>query len=168
MPADQKARNLASGFYGSPSVGSSFLLDPRGLCIENNISATKKAPIPNWRCAGAARCAFPLKCGQITKTKAVNLMALGALEPSPSITEQASRWQWLLYTMVHHMKVPRRIVAIEIISRILREKTRLSETRFSPLLAISSALVMSEFESEHIRKIVIPSGNFSNTNTTGH
>ena len=28
----------------------------------------------------------------------------------------------------------------------------LSETRFAPLLAISSALVISEFESEHIRK----------------
>ena len=27
-----------------------------------------------------------------------------------------------------------------------------SETRFAPLLAISIALVMSEFESEHIRK----------------
>ena len=53
------------------------------------------------------------------------------------------------------VKVPRRVVAIEIrqgTSQISRKTTFLSETRFAPLLAISSALVMSEFESEHIQK----------------
>ena len=56
---------------------------------------------------------------------------------------------------VTDVKVPRLIVAIEIhqgASQISRKPQSLSETRFSPLLAISSALVMSEFESEHIRK----------------
>ena len=56
-----------------------------------------------------------------------------------------------------HMKVPRRIVAIEIrqgTSQISRKSAFLPETRFAPLLAISSALelVMSEFESEHNQK----------------
>ena len=54
-----------------------------------------------------------------------------------------------------YMKVPRRVAAIQIrqcTSQISRKLTYLSETRFAPLLAISIALVMSEFESEHIRK----------------
>ena len=58
---------------------------------------------------------------------------------------------------VRQMKVPRRVVAIEIgldTSQISRKTTFLSisETRFVPLLAISIALVMSELESEHTRK----------------
>ena len=36
------------------------------------------------------RCAFPLKCGQNTKTTAGHLMTMGALEPSCSIIEQAN------------------------------------------------------------------------------
>ena len=58
---------------------------------------------------------------------------------------------------VRQMKVPRRVVAIEIgldTSQISRKTTFLSisETRFVPLLAISIALVMSELESEHVPK----------------
>ena len=47
------------------------------------------------------RCSFPLKCGQITKTAAGHLMAMGAPEPSSNITEQANRWQWSLSIMIH-------------------------------------------------------------------
>ena len=53
------------------------------------------------------RCAFPLKCGQITKTAADHLMAMGALKPSSNITEQGSRWQCLLCTMMHHISAKR-------------------------------------------------------------
>ena len=54
-----------------------------------------------------------------------------------------------------HVKVPRQIVAIEIRQgafQISRKIIFLSETGFAPLLTISSALALSEFESEHIRK----------------
>ena len=61
-PIDQKNANgsrpksTESGprFLGSPSADLIFLLDTRGLCIENNITAKKTALTPNWRCAGAA------------------------------------------------------------------------------------------------------------------
>ena len=75
-----------------------FLLDARCLCIESNITAKKTALIPNWRGA------FPLGCGQNTKTAAPagNLMhmAMGAraLGPSSDITGQ-----WLIYAIVQHM-----------------------------------------------------------------
>ena len=51
---------------------------------------------------------IPLKCGQIiTKTAAGHLMTTGALQPSSNITEQATRCQWLLYTMAHHISARR-------------------------------------------------------------
>ena len=81
-----------------PAADLSFLLAARGLCIETAISAKKTALTPNGR-----RCAFPLKCGQITNTTAGHLTTMGALQPSSNITEQATRCPWLLYTMIHHI-----------------------------------------------------------------
>ena len=52
-----------------------------------------------------------------------------------------------------HRNPPRHIPDYE-------NSTFLSETRFAPPLAISSAFVMSEFECEHIRKPRFPQENF--------
>ena len=89
-----KTTESAQRFFGGPSADFIFLLDARGLCIDSNISAKN----PKLALRGR-HCAFPLKCGQITKTAAGNLMAIamGALEPSSNIAEQENRWQWLLY-----------------------------------------------------------------------
>ena len=113
MTPHQKARNPHRDLWAADLI---FLLDARGLCIENNTSAKKTSPIQNTANPKLAlrgrRCAFPLKCGRITKTTAGHLTcamgpAAGALEPSSNITEQENRWQWLLYTMVHHISARR-------------------------------------------------------------
>ena len=57
------------------------------------------------------------------------------------------------------MKVPRRIVAIEIRQGTFQISRKIDVSicdKIAPLLTISSALVLSEFESEHIRKSWFP------------
>ena len=56
-------------------------------------------------------------------------------------------WDWIHDSNSGHRNPLRHIPDSE-----KNELFYLSETRFAPLLAISSALVMSEFASEHIRK----------------
>ena len=97
MVANQITRELTR-YFGQPLGGFDF---PPGYpwLVENNIPAKKISLIPNWR---GRRCAFPLKCGRIAQTAAGEFMAMGALEPSSNITEQAARCQWLLFTMSQH------------------------------------------------------------------
>ena len=91
---------MRTKIFRSPSADLIFLLDAHG---QHHI---REASSGNPKLAGR-RCAFPLKCGQMTKTALGHLMTIGALEPSSNITEQENRW--LPYTMMVHRISTRRV-----------------------------------------------------------